>query len=168
MRENVRFFDHRSAEINTDFFKIFRYRREFQIGLACLGLSMNPHLTLTLSTPIGWERRGNRQGRWFFSGRNRFMPQCALKLRLETFQEPQVVPGITERMPQIKIALARVPHSRENCGRIFARDDPGPRAHGFAPALGYDRSPLSGHSFRADLRPLLQKENGSRIAEKGE
>ena len=44
---------------------------------------MNPHLTLTLSPPIGstfakatgdrWERRGDSQGRWLFSARNTFM-----------------------------------------------------------------------------------------------
>ena len=35
-------------------------------------LSMNPHLTLTLSPPIGWERRGNSQERRLFSVRKWF------------------------------------------------------------------------------------------------
>ena len=37
-------------------------------------LSMNPHLTLTLSLPIGWERRGN-------SRRTRFVPPRSVEQR---------------------------------------------------------------------------------------
>ena len=94
-----------------------------QPGWRMFFLSMNPHLTLTLSPPIGWERRGN-------SRRTRIVPPRSVEQRqvhgpnarqnfgVEAFQEPSPHPG---PLPSHRMGAEREQETDTNCSTEVCR-----------------------------------------------
>jgi hypothetical protein len=84
---------------------------------------MNPHLTLALSPPIGWERRGN-------SRRTRIVPPRSVEQRqvhgpnarqnfgVEAFQEPSPHPG---PLPSHRMGAEREQETDTNCSTEVCR-----------------------------------------------